>query len=118
MTLPVSGVDHIAHSEAADQTLTEALDLLLALVDLGDPQAVGGAAVDLADDDLLRDIDHAAGQVAGVSGTQSGIGQTLTGTAGGGEVVQHGHALAEVGLDGDLDGLTGGVGLRPRIPVS
>ena len=43
------GVDHIAHGKTANQTLAEALDLLLALVDLRDPQAVGGAAVDLTD---------------------------------------------------------------------
>ena len=66
------GVDHIAHSKAADQALAEALDLLLALVDLRHPQAVSGATVDLAHNDILRDIDHAAGQVTGVSGTQSG----------------------------------------------
>ena len=94
------GVDHIAHGVATDDTLTEALDLLLALVDLRDPQAVGGAAVDLTDDDLLRDIDHAAGQVAGVSGTQSGIGQTLTSTTGRNEIFQDVQTFAVVCTNG------------------
>ena len=103
------GVDHIAHSEAADQALAEALDLLLALVDLRHPQAVGGAAVDLAHDDILRDIDHAAGQVTGVSGTQSGIGQTLTGATGRNEIFQNIQTFTVVGTNGHLDGVTGGV---------
>ena len=67
-------------------------------------------AVLLPDDDVLRDVHHAAGQVTGVSGTQSGIGQALPGASGGDEVLQHGQALTEVCLDGDLDGLAGGVG--------
>ena len=62
---------------AAVQTLLEALDNRVALADLADPDALGSVAVLLADDDFLRDIDQTAGQVAGVSGTQSGIGQTL-----------------------------------------
>ncbi len=109
MTLAGDGVDHIAHSVTADETLTEAFDLLLALVDLRDPQAVGGAAVDLADDDILRDIDHAAGQVTGVRGTQSGIGQTLTSTTGRNEIFQNVQTFTVVGTNGHLDGLTGGV---------
>ena len=109
MTLPVTGIDHIAHGKTADQTLTEALDLLLALVDLRDPQAVGGAAVDLADDDVLRDIDHAAGQVTGVGGTQSGISQTLTSTTGRNEIFQNVQTFAVVCTNGHLDGVTGGV---------
>jgi len=103
------GVDHIAHGKTADQTLAEALDLLLALVDLRDPQAIGGATVDLAHDDVLRDVDHAAGQVTGVGGTQSGIGQTLTGTTGSNEIFQDVQTFTVVGTNGHLDGLTGGI---------
>jgi len=103
------GVDHVAHSVTANDTLTEALDLLLALVDLRDPQAVGRAAVDLADDDFLRDIDHSTGQVARVSGTQSGIGQALTSTTGRNEIFQNIQTFTVVGTNGHLDGLTGGV---------
>ena len=103
------GVDHIAHGVTADDTLTEALDLLLALVDLRDPQAIGGAAVDLADDDVLRNVDHAAGQVAGVGSTQSGIGQTLTSTTGRNEIFQNVQTFAVVCTNGHLDGVTGGV---------
>ena len=77
-------------------------------MDLRDPQAIGSAAVDLADDDVLRNIDHAAGQVTGVGGTQGGIGHALSSTARRDEVFEYGQALTEVGLDRDFDGLTGG----------
>ena len=105
-----AGLQNIPDGEAALQALGELLNDLAVFLDLGDYDALVHAAVVLTDDDILAHIHHAAGQVAGVGGTQSGIGQALTGATGGGEVVQHGHALAEVGLDGDLDGLTGGVG--------
>ena len=47
-----------------------------------------GAAVVLPDDHFLGYIDQSAGQIAGVRGTQSGIGQTLTGAAAGLEIFQ------------------------------
>ena len=87
----------------------QGLDLLALLKDGGGPDALGGAAVVLADDDILGDVDQAAGQVAGVRGTQGGIGQALAGASAGDEVLQDGQALAEVRLDGDLDGLARGV---------
>ena len=62
------------------------------------------------DDDVLGDVDQAAGQVAGVCGTQGGVGQTLAGAVSGDEVLQNGQALAEVSLDGVVDGLAAGVG--------
>ena len=67
-------------------------------------------AVLLADDDFLRDIDQTAGQVTGVSGTQSGIGQTLTSASGGDEVFQDIQALTVVGADRHLQRLTGSIG--------
>ena len=88
----------------------ELLDHLAVLADLGDLDAVGHMAVLLPDDDILGDVHHAAGQVTGVRGTQSRVGQALPGASGGDEVLQSGQALAVVGLDGDLDGAAGGVG--------
>ncbi len=55
--------------------------------------AVEGAAVVLGDDRILGDVDQTAGQVTGVGGLQGGVGQTLTGTVGGDEVLQHRQAL-------------------------
>src|SRR5204863_5029459 len=56
------------------------------------------------------DIDQPAGEVARVSGTQCGVGQTLAGTVRGDEVLQHGQTLPEVGLDRPRDDLALRVG--------
>ncbi len=40
--------------------------------------ALGGAAIDLAHDDVLRDVDQTTSQVARVCGTKRGVGHTLT----------------------------------------
>ena len=48
-------------------------------------------------------------EVAGVGGAQRGVGQALARASAGDEVLQDGEALAEVGLDGYLNGLAGGV---------
>ena len=69
-----------------------------------------GAAVLLADDDVLRHVHQAPGEVPGVGGAQRGVGQALAGAVGGDEVLQHGQALAEAGLDRPRDGLALGVG--------
>ena len=105
-----AGLQNIPDGEAAPDTLGELFDDLAVLGDLAHHDAVVHAAIVLADDHVLAHVHHAAGQVTGVGGTQRRVGQALAGAAGGGEVVQHGHALPEVGLDGDLDGAAGGVG--------
>ncbi|CAN4038227.1 Arginine-binding extracellular protein ArtP, partial [Dysosmobacter welbionis] len=79
------GVHHIAHQETAPEPVGELLDHLAVLADLGDLDAVGHVAVLLPDDDILGDVHHAAGQVTGVCGTQSRVGQALPGASGGDE---------------------------------
>ena len=64
-----------------------------------------GAAVLLADDHVLGDVHQTPGQVAPVRGAQRRVGQTLAGTVGRDEVLEHGQALDEVGLDRALDDL-------------
>ncbi len=75
-----------------------------------DDDAALGAAVVLADDDVLRDVHQTTGQVARVGGTQRGVRQTLAGAVGVDEVLQHRQALAEGGLDRTRDELALGVG--------
>ena len=104
------GIHDVPDGEAAPDTVGELLDDLPVFADLLYPDAFLHAAVILADDNLLGDVHQAAGQVAGVCGTQGGIGHALPGASGGDKVLQHAQALAEVGLDGDLDGAAGGVG--------
>ena len=71
-----------------------------------DPDAAGRLAVPLAHDELLRDVDESTGQVAGVGGTQRGVGQTLARAVRRDEVLEHGQAFTEVALDRARDDLT------------
>ena len=108
MTSPVSGWQISSHREAAEQTLVQRLDDLIAFLDILDPDALGCAAVVLTDDDILRNVDQTAGQVTRVRGTQCGIGHTLSGAARCDKVFEYRQTLTEVGLDRDFDRLTGG----------
>src|SRR5690606_38226677 len=69
-------------------------------------ETVRRAAVLLADDDVLRDVHQTTGQVTRVSGTQSRVGQTLTGTVRRDEVLRHRQTLAVRGDDRTGDDLT------------
>ena len=71
-----------------------------------DAHALAGATVLFADDDVLGHVHQTTGEVAGVSGTQCGIGQALTGTVGVVEVLQHGQTFAEGGLNRTGDVIT------------
>ena len=97
---------HVVEQAAADEVLVDVALLVVQRV----RHAVGGAAVDLADDDVLGHVHQTAGQVARVGGTQRGVGQTLTGAVRGDEVLQNGQALAEVRLDRAVDDLALRVG--------
>ena len=63
-------VGDIVDRVTAADTVAEGVDELALLIIVALPAAVDGAAVVLADDDVLADVDHAAGQIAGVSGTE------------------------------------------------
>src|SRR3954467_9439999 len=69
-----------------------------------------GAAVLDPDDHVLRDVDQAPGEVAGVGGAQGGVGQALAGAVRRGEVLEHVEPLHEVRLHGALDDLALRVG--------
>ena len=97
---------HIVNRVTPDQPLTERLDRLVAFLDVLDPDPLRRAAVDLADNDLLRNVDQAAGQVPRVRGTQRRIGKPLTRAARRNEVFEHRKPLAEVGFNRDFDGFT------------
>ena len=70
----------------------------------------GALAVVLADDELLRHVDESPRQVAGVGGTQRGVGETLAGTVRGDEVLEDREAFTEVRLDRPRDDLSSWVG--------
>src|SRR5690606_15576370 len=91
-----AGLDvRTAHDAAVAQVLTD-----------DHVDAAAGATVGLADDDVLRDVHQTTGQVTRVGGTERRVGQTLTGTVRGDEVLRHRQALTEVGLDRTRDVLT------------
>ena len=69
-----------------------------------------GAAVVLADDQLLGDVDETTGQVARVGGPQGGVDEALAGARRGDEVLEHLEALTEVRLDRAGDHVAAGVG--------
>ena len=95
---------------ATDDRVDEAHGDLVALVDGALRDSLGGAAVVLADHDVLRDIGELASQVARVRGLQRGIGQSLAGAVRRGEVLEDVQSLAEVGLDRLIDDLAGRLG--------
>src|SRR5437868_14674421 len=97
-------------SAAADKAFAEFDNLVLAFVDGADPDAVGRAAILLADDDVLGDVDEFAGHIPGVGGFESSIGETLAGAVSRDEILEHGEALAEVREHGFLDDFAAGLG--------
>src|SRR5690606_25486646 len=105
---------HPLRGHAAGDALPQRLDDLLRvagqLLDGRHADAVGGAAVLLPHDDVLGHVHQTPRQVARVRGADGRVGQALAGAVGGDEVLQHAQTLAEVGLDGDLDGPARGVG--------
>src|SRR5699024_2300353 len=78
---------------------------VLALVGDAHGEPTGGSTVLFADDDILRDVHQAPGEVPGVRGTQRGVGQPLAGTVGREEVLQYRQPLTVVGLDRARDDL-------------
>ncbi len=64
-----------------------------------------GAAVGLANDHVLCDVDEAARQVTGVGGAKRRVREALARTVRRDEVLEHRETLHEVGLDRPLDDL-------------
>ena len=100
----------VVAGKAAHEAVAELDHLVFAFVDGLDPDAVGRAAIVLADDHVLRHIHQLAGHVARVGGLERGVGQTLAGAVGRDEVLEHREALAEVGENRLLDDVAGGLG--------
>ena len=91
--------------EAPDEPPRERAGLHGHLVGLGpgDPAPLLRAAVLVAGDHVLGDVDETARQVPRVGGAERGVGEALAGAVGGDEVLEDGHPLAEVAPHGDVD---------------
>ena len=94
------GGNHVVEDAAADEVDVElevgVVDRLLKLV--GD--ALGGAAVLLAHDDVLCHVDESTGEVTGVGRVRGGVDEALTSAVRRDEVLERQQALTEVRLDG------------------
>ncbi len=99
------GLD-IERGDAPDETVVA----VAAVLEHGHLDVILGAAVGLADDHVLRDVDQTPRQVARVGGAQRGVGESLSRAVRGDEVLEHRQALHEVGLDRALDDLALRVG--------
>src|SRR5690625_1039470 len=95
--------------------MTLGLELAFTAVEV-DRGELDRAAVVLADDEFVGDVDQLAGQVTGVRGTESRIGTTLAGTVGGAEVLEDDQSLPEVGPDRYFDGLPRRLGHQAAHP--
>ena len=103
-------IDDVVENDAAEDAVAERLDDFAGLFELGHADAVERAAVVLADDGVLRDVDETAREVTGVGRLERGVGETLTGAVGRDEVLEHRETFAEVRGDGGLDDLAGRLG--------
>src|SRR5581483_59707 len=95
----------VVERDAAENAVAEALDDLAAFDERSHLDPVERAAVRLGDDRVLRDVDEAAREVAGIGGLERRVGEALPRAVRRDEVLEHGEAFAEVRRDGRLDDL-------------
>jgi hypothetical protein len=105
-----SRVDHVSGCIPSGEALGHILDDLAAGHDRPDTDALCGAAVFVAHDDILGDVHQTTGEVSRVGRTKRGVGQTLSGTVRGDEVLQNVQPLTEVRTNWNLNRFTRGVG--------
>src|SRR5271154_3463888 len=99
-------VADVFERDAPQHAVAEAFDYLAAFDQRRHLDAVERAAIVLDDDRVLRHIDQAAGQVAGVRRLERGVGQALARAVSRDEVLQNRQTLAEVRRDRSLDDFT------------
>ena len=96
-------VDDIVDGSTAQDALAEGFDDLVLVLDGRGDEAAEGTAILFGNDHIVRHIHQTTGQVTGIRRLQGGIGQTLTGTVRGDEVLKHRHTLLQVGDNRVLD---------------
>jgi hypothetical protein len=102
-------VDVVAR-EPADETLAKTDDFVVTFEDRLFPHAVAGTAIVFCDDDIHGNVAQLASEVAGISGLQRCIRQTLTCTVRGDEVFQNRETFAEGRQNRPLDDFAGRLG--------
>ena len=81
----------------AENTLADGNDDIAAVNDRTNDNAAFGTAILFGNNHILSNVYQTTGQITGVCGLQSGIGQTFTGTVGGVEVLKHRQTFFKVG---------------------
>ena len=104
------GLVHDVGRDYTTRQLRQAQVAPVRLVEIGDPDALLGAAVFLVDNHVLRNIDEASRQIARVRRTDSRIGQTLAGAVCREEVLENRKAIAERRANRQLNDATRRIG--------
>src|SRR5690606_18221380 len=89
-------VDHVDSRHTTKNPVTQRFDHFTAFNQRLQGVTLGGAAVVLGDDEVLRNVDQTAGQVTRVGSLKSRIGQTFTRTVSRDEVLQYVQPFTEV----------------------
>src|SRR5690606_24166457 len=105
-----AGLDHIFRHHPTENAIAEGLDDIAAGDDRSHAQPLVSAAVVLGDDEILRHVDQATGQITRVRSFQGSIGQAFTRAVRRDEVLEYVQAFAEVCSDRRFDDRA--VGLR------
>src|SRR5690606_10669592 len=103
-------VDDVGPADAAENAVGQAHLNALTAVDHALGNTLRRAAVVHGDDHVLGHVGQLTGEVTRVGRLEGRIGQTLTGTVRGAEVLQHAETFTEVGLNGRFDNLARGLG--------
>src|SRR5205807_10174654 len=96
-------IHHLVERYAADDTLAQRLDDVLAFLQRRHLEAENRPAVLFGNGHILSDVDQPACQIAGIGRLERGVGETLPRAVRRDEVLEHGQPLAEVRLDRALD---------------
>ena len=93
----------IFESHTADDAVAQSFDDFARFDNRFHHNTFCGAAIVFGDDDVLRHVDQAAGQITGIGCLERRIGQTLAGAVRRDEVLQHVQTFAEVRGDRRFD---------------
>ena len=114
--LRIDRVRDVLDRSTAHEAILQFDHFVLTFVDGLAPNTVGGATVDLTNDEILCHIDEFTGQVTGVGCLQRRISQTLPGAVRRDKVIQHREAFTEVGENRFFDDVTRRLGHEAAQP--
>ena len=107
----IDGMIIVVNTDAAQDTLGEAGDNLIAVLQSRAGESSERPTIFFSNDHIVADIDKTTSEITGVGSLEGGIGKTLAGTVGRDKVFEHRHSLLKIGENGVFDGRTS-VGTR------